>query len=64
MYMFLHVYICVFGVLVCSDACNCSWAVPCRSHPTSEARQAWSEATRFVAANCTQHRLKPAHNTD
>ena len=30
----------------------------------SEARHAGSEATRFVIANCTQHRLKPAHSTD
>ena len=30
----------------------------------SAARHAWSEATRFVTANRTQHRLTPAHNTD
>ena len=30
----------------------------------SEARHAWSEATRFVTANCTYNRLKPAHSTD
>ena len=30
----------------------------------SEARHARSEATRVVAADCTQHRLNTAHNTD
>ena len=30
----------------------------------SEVRHARSDATRFVTASCTEHRLMPAHSTD
>ena len=61
----MYIYVCMYGVF---------WFVSVKGirHGLSsvvftlprKARHSRSEATTFVTANCTKHRLKPANSTD
>ena len=66
MYVYINIYIYIY-IYVCIPVCLMK-GIDQRLTPVvhalpSEARHALSEATRFVTANCTQHRLNTAHNT-